>query len=220
MTTSSNPPVEMWAVKDLIPYEKNAKKHPPEQIASLARSIDELGWTSLIVVDRDGVIIAGHGRRLAAIELKRTHVPVIVRRDLDKAAADALRLADNKNVSNDYDQALIQEAVAALNLDGFDVSVIGFSDRELEAMTADMAVVSTDFLVEDVGLAVEEQKAENVAKVEATEKGDAPVAEAFGFKRVPVPAARRIKALMALLEEETGKKGLEALLAHAAELGA
>src|SRR5205809_514023 len=65
MTTTDKPEVEVWEIEKILPYEKNAKKHPPEQVKTLANSIRQRGWTSLIVVDKDGYVIAGHGRRLA-----------------------------------------------------------------------------------------------------------------------------------------------------------
>ena len=214
MTMTSKPEIEFWAVADLKPYPKNAKRHSPDQVAKLAKSIGKLGWTALIVIDRDGVIITGHGRRLAAIHMGAVKVPVICRRDLSPEEADALRLADNRISSTDYDQGLLQEELARLAADGFEMEVMGFDARELDFLTADLAEVSASMFVDDVSEAVEDQKRSNAEKVAAVEESDTPVGEALGFKRVTVRQSRRIKAFIAALEEETGETGIEALLAH------
>ena len=87
---STNHKIELWDLDKIVPYAANAKKHPPDQVRKLATAITKFGWTQPIVVAGNGEIIAGHGRRLAAIQLGLAKVPVICRRDLTKAEADAL----------------------------------------------------------------------------------------------------------------------------------
>ncbi|WP_416663388.1 phage tail protein [Acinetobacter baumannii] len=84
----------MWIVDDVKPYELNAKIHSEEQVAKIAESIARFGWDQPIVVDKNGVIIKGHGRRLAAIKLGLIEVPVLVRDDLNEEQVKAARLAD------------------------------------------------------------------------------------------------------------------------------
>ena len=96
----TNLQVAMWSVEKLIPYARNARTHSDEQIAQVAASIVEFGWTSPILVGGDGVIIAGHARLLAARKLKMTEVPVIVLGHLSEAQRRALVLADNKLALN------------------------------------------------------------------------------------------------------------------------
>ncbi|MFH3639762.1 ParB/Srx family N-terminal domain-containing protein, partial [Acinetobacter baumannii] len=81
-------------VDDVKPYELNAKIHSEEQVAKIAESIARFGWDQPIVVDKNGVIIKGHGRRLAAIKLGLIEVPVLVRDDLNEEQVKAARLAD------------------------------------------------------------------------------------------------------------------------------
>ena len=88
---SNSPVIEIWDIKDLVPYEMNAKKHPQDQVEKLATAITKFGWTQPIVVWNNGEIIAGHGRRLAALHLGMKKVPVVVRSDLSKVEADALQ---------------------------------------------------------------------------------------------------------------------------------
>lgn len=217
MTTESHVSIEIWPIEDLVPHPKNAKKHPPEQIEKLAKLITQLGWSQPIVVDADKVIIAGHGRRLAALKLGLKKVPVIWRRDLTKAQADALRLADNRSVSNDYDTDLLKGEIIRLDELGFDLSFTGFDAAELDFLTNDLAKMADDVFVEDVGEAVEEQRQENAGKTAAMDETASPVVDALGFKRVTIAQSRELRGYMTRIEASTGKKGAEALLAHLGE---
>lgn len=214
--SEANRNIELWDVSDLIPYEANAKKHPPEQVEKLARSIRAFGWTQPIVVWENGEIIAGHGRRLAALKLGMVKVPVIVRRDLTKAEADALRLADNRVTSTDYDQAAIQEELRRLTseLAGTEIEMgdLGFDEKELNFSLADLGDINDEFFVEDITEAVEEQKAGNEKTIETTDEIAAPIADAFGFKRLTIAQSREIRDYMGKIEIATGKTGAEAVI--------
>lgn len=204
--------IELWPINDLKPYEGNAKIHDHTQIETLARLIDVHGWTQPIVVDRDGVIIAGHGRRLAAIHLGRKTVPVVVRRDLTKDQADALRLADNRISSQLYDTDMIQKELARLAETDMDLSNLGFDEKELEFLTSDLGEINVDSMVDDINEAVETQKSENAQKVQELDEKVAPLADAFGFRHANVAQTRRIRQFMIKIENETGKRGIEALM--------
>lgn len=216
-----------WAVDKLIPYERNAKKHSDEQVKALAKLIATKGWTQPLVIEKDGTIIAGHGRRLAAILLGLKKVPVVVRDDLTKLEAQALRLSDNRVTSTEYDTSLmnldIQEI--AIGLEGIDDLkiddlLIGFSDHELNFNTTDLGAMNDEAFIDNVGAAVEGQKTANDAKVKEIDEGAGlPVAEALGFKRVTPDQSRRIRAWLGRLEEETKLKGVEALMNFLGEFG-
>lgn len=90
-------------LSELKPYEKNAKKHPAEQVEHIANSLREFGWKQPIVIDRDNVIIAGHGRLLAALSLGWITAPCIYADDLTEDQIKAFRLADNKTAESDWD---------------------------------------------------------------------------------------------------------------------
>ena len=211
--------VVLWPIGKIKPYAKNAKIHTAEQVADLAKSISKFGWTSPIVVDVDGVIIAGHGRYAAAQLLGLVTVPLIHRDDLTKAEANALRLADNRVASTLYDTEMIQIELLDLAESGFDMSVIGFSDKELAFMTEDMDALNSDVFVEDVGAAVETQKAENVEAVKAVDEQTASTGEAFGFKKLTVAQTRRVQVFMGRIEAETKTSGAAALMAFFDEFG-
>ena len=130
--------VERREIADLIPYAANSRTHSDTQVAQIAASIREFGWTNPILVSGDGTIIAGHGRLLAARQLGMGEVPVIVLDHLSEAQRKALVIADNKLALNaGWDEGLLSTELAGLNELGFDLSVIGFSTDELSALLAD-----------------------------------------------------------------------------------
>jgi ParB-like chromosome segregation protein Spo0J len=92
--------VERWKIDRLIPYARNARTHDEAQVAQIAASIREWGWTVPVLVDEQGTIIAGHGRVLAARKLGYTEVPVMVARGWSEAQRRAYVLADNKLAEN------------------------------------------------------------------------------------------------------------------------
>lgn len=114
-------------VEELKPYEKNAKEHPKKQVESIARSIQEFGFNQPIVVDKDNVIIVGHGRLLAGKKLGLTEVPVMKLTNLTPEQVNAYRLADNKLNESDWDMKLVVEELRELDSAGFDIEVTGFS---------------------------------------------------------------------------------------------
>lgn len=206
-------PIELWEVDKLVPYAKNAKKHPPEQIKKLVAAIKEFSWTQPIIIDGNGVIIIGHGRRLAAIEMGLKRVPVVCRRDLSPAQVNALRLSDNRVTSTEYDMSLVQDELRDLLDMDFDLSVIGFDDRELEFSTDDLSQINNEFFVEDIGTAVQKQKDDNGQAITETDDVAAPVADALGFKRVSIAQSRQIRDIMNRVESRySDKKGAEALI--------
>jgi DNA modification methylase len=129
--------VEWRDPRALAPYGHNAKTHPPEQIAKIAASIAVFGFDQPIVVDGAGVIIKGHARREASLRLGLNRVPVVVRTDLSPAEIQAARIADNKTAESPWDEQLLRVELAALEDDGFDLALTGFSDEELEALLAE-----------------------------------------------------------------------------------
>lgn len=211
--TKIEPKVELWEVERLVPFEKNAKIHTDEQVDTLVGLIKRYGFTQPIVVDADGVIIAGHGRRLAARKMGLKKVPVIVRSDLTKAEADALRLADNQAASTQYDTELVQEELARLNDLDVDLSALGYDEKELEFLTADLGEFDDDAFVDDIAGGVAEQEEENERKTKEFDAEQVPVGKVLGFSRVSRDQARALQAHMDAATAETGKEGVEALLA-------
>ena len=114
----------------LIPYENNTKVHPPEQVDRIAESIRRFGWQQPIVVDRNNVVIIGHGRLFAAKQLLLDTVPVVYADNLTEEEAQALRLADNKTNESPWDFGKLEEELAALSISGVDMTAFGFDDLD------------------------------------------------------------------------------------------
>ena len=130
--------IEKVPIDSLIPYAKNARTHSEDQIDQIANSMREFGWTSPVLVDADGGIIAGHGRLLAAKKVGLSQVPVIRLAHLTEAQRRALVLADNKLALNArWDNQLLAEEIRMLDSEQFDLSVIGFSLDEIENLTVE-----------------------------------------------------------------------------------
>jgi len=124
--------IEFWELDKIKPYEKNAKEHPKHQIEKIADSIKEFGFNQSIVIDKEGVIIVGHGRLEAAKLLGMDKVPVVIA-ELTEEQAKAYRLADNKLNESDWDMDLVIEELKGLELAGFDIELTGF-DVDLLSM--------------------------------------------------------------------------------------
>jgi DNA modification methylase len=132
-TTKFYNKLEMWDLKKLIPYDKNPRLHTGEQIEQICESIHEFGFTNPILVDSDNGIIAGHGRLEAAKKLRLKKVPVIVLDGLSDSQRRAYIIADNKLALNaSWDDDLLAQELEALTEDGFDTSLIGFDENEIE----------------------------------------------------------------------------------------
>ncbi|PZW41820.1 DNA modification methylase [Humitalea rosea] len=135
-------------VAELRPHAGNARVHSAEQLEQIKASMLAFGFTNPLLVDEDGVLIAGHGRLEAASALGMTKVPVIVLRHLSAAQKEALRLADNRIAENaTWDQALLRDALAAVQaVPDIDLAALGFSADELTAIlaAADEAVIDGD----------------------------------------------------------------------------
>jgi len=127
--------IVLRSVEDLIPYVNNSRKHSDEQVAQIAASIKEFGWTNPILVDGDKGIIAGHGRLMAARKLKMKEVPTIELKHLTDTQRKALIIADNKLALNaDWDNELLTIELNELLADGFALDLLGFSVDEIQAL--------------------------------------------------------------------------------------
>jgi len=122
-------------VTALIPYAKNSRTHDDAQVAQIAASIKEFGWTNPILIDGDKGIIAGHGRLMAARKLKMDKVPVIELSGMTDAQKKAYVIADNRLALNaGWDNAMLTIELKDLEDEGFDLSLTGFDDSELDAL--------------------------------------------------------------------------------------
>jgi len=122
-------------VSELIPYVNNSRTHSDEQVAQIAASIKEFGWTNPILIDEESSIIAGHGRLMAARKLGMDKVPCIHVKNLTEAQKKALIIADNKLALNaGWDNDLLKLELENLQELGFDLDILGFNADELSAL--------------------------------------------------------------------------------------
>ena len=125
----------MRELAQLVPYPGNARKHSDAQVAQIAASIREFGWTRPVLIDEDNSILVGHGAVLGGLKLGHTHAPCIVIDGLTKAQRRLYRITDNKLALNsEWDYALLVPELE--ELDGeIELTLSGFSQEELEKLS-------------------------------------------------------------------------------------
>jgi len=137
--------VERRSVESLIPYARNARTHSDEQVAQIAASIKDWGWTTPVLVDETGQIIAGHGRVMAARKLGIDEIPVMVASGWSEAQRRAYVLADNQLAANaGWDMDLLKVELGDLGEAGFDLDLIGFSGDMLAGLLEEQTEGLTD----------------------------------------------------------------------------
>jgi DNA modification methylase len=129
--------VERWPLDRLIPHARNARTHSEDQVAEIAASIAEFGFVNPVLIGDDGVMVAGHGRVLAARKLGLTAVPVIVLAHLTPTQRRALMIADNRIGENSsWDEEMLAAELAALRNEDVDLGLLGFDESEIDRLLA------------------------------------------------------------------------------------
>ena len=129
--------VERWPLDRLIPHARNARTHSEDQVAQIAGSIAEFGFVNPVLVGDDGVIVAGHGRVLAARKLGLAEVPVIVLSHLTSIQRRALMIADNRIAENGgWNDEMLGAELAALRDEDLDLALLGFDETEIDRLLA------------------------------------------------------------------------------------
>lgn len=145
MAGQENYQIEWRDVASLLPYARNSRTHSDAQVAQIAASIKEFGWTNPVLVDGDGTIIAGHGRLMAARKLGMTKAPVIRLEHLTEAQKRAYVIADNQLAMNaGWDNEMLKVEIGELALGDFDLSLLGFDDKVLAGLLAEETEGLTD----------------------------------------------------------------------------
>lgn len=221
MTKKFTPKIEMRPIDQVKPYDRNAKIHTESQVEDLAKVIKSQGWDVPIVVDKDGVIIKGHGRRLAALHLGLKEVPVVVRSDMTEAQVMAARLSDNRVAFGEFDTEMIQDelrAIQSMEDSLVQIDELGFSAKELDMMLGELDAMAPEVFEDgdvDAGPTPAGPKTEDAAAPSAStpdkpsDEGKA-IHEVLGFKRLPTAYERAAVKFMAFAEAETGETGPEA----------
>ncbi len=127
--------VEMLNVTDLREYPQNPRTIPQSAVDAVAKSIEAFGFRNPVLVDKDGVIVAGHTRIRAAKQLGLTSVPCIRIEDLTPEQVKAYRIADNQTGTlTSFDDGLLMQELSGLVADDFDLSALGFNANELRKL--------------------------------------------------------------------------------------
>lgn len=139
MKTSFAAAVEMWPIERLKPHPGNARTHSEEQIAQLVASFGQYGVTHPFLADENDIILAGHGKHLAARRVGMVELPVIVLRGLTELQKRAYLIADNQIALNaDWDQQKLRSELEALEKELFDLPELGFGPQELDRILFDL----------------------------------------------------------------------------------
>lgn len=147
MQAGNKSQIEQVAIDTLIPYARNSRTHSDEQVAQVAASIREFGFTNPVLIDSDGGIIAGHGRVLAARKLQLKEVPCIRLSHLTETQKKAYIIADNSLALNSgWNDELLGLELNSLHDEGFDMGLVGFNAAELsKLMGFDMPLDESEF---------------------------------------------------------------------------
>lgn len=192
--------IQMFPVANIKEYEKNTKLHTDEQVESLSKMISEFGFDVPIVLDKDHVIIKGHGRTLAAKKLGLNTVPVIIRDDLTDDQVKAARISDNRVAIGDMDIDNLKDELATLNLDMLQMT--GFDERELSKLINELDDINEDVFVTDLDEAINDQNEENESNIENADSEDVSLNKAFGFKSISVSTKRNLNNFLAKLMDQ------------------
>jgi len=145
ITTAKNIEIETLQTADLIPYARNTRTHSEAQVAQIAGSIREFGFTNPVLIDGENGIIAGHGRVMAAQKLGLDKVPCIRLGYLTETQKRAYIIADNKLALNaGWDEEMLALELSELKDEDFDLSLIGFDESELADLMAETTEGETD----------------------------------------------------------------------------
>lgn len=209
------PEIVMKPVAWLKPYGANAKLHPDDEVKRLASTIKRFGWDQPIVVEADGTIIKGHGRRLAAISLGLAEVPVLIRADLTKAEADAARIADNAAFGMRYDTRMMQDELKRI-MDAapeFDLDDLALTEKDKTLLMAQLDQANDAVVIIDTAAEIDRVKEEEAERIAAADGETVAIAKALGFGKITKTQERTLVGFMAEAEEATGKTGVEAFIA-------
>lgn len=209
--------IQAWSLDQLKPAENNHKRHTEESTAKLAKSMADIGQIQPVIVDKDGEIIAGHGRWMAAQKLGWSKIKVI-QLPVDRATAIKARIADNLMSNQNIDHEKLATELNEL------VALIGEEDQDLGALDLGVMIIddalaglhdmrqSDDFGISKEAFSsnilqdVEEFTREGEEKMAAAAAAETPIRRVFGFANVNMEQARIIKDFMTQVMHETGRE--------------
>ncbi len=185
--------VEMMAVKDIKPFERNAKKHDETQIKNVMESIKQFGFAQPLAVDKDNVLIIGHCRLIACKRLKMDKVPVVKMDELTQEQVDKLRLLDNKLNESEWDFDLLAEDIPTLDFSDFDIDwglAVNIEDIDQEILNPEEPIAkelneANNYIVLEFNTETDWEEAQRVFRLERVQTADKnPKIRRFGIGRV------------------------------------
>ncbi|MBE0438055.1 MAG: ParB N-terminal domain-containing protein [Methylomicrobium sp.] len=193
---------ELVSIDAPIPYEFNSKVHSEEQIRRLMASISTEGLSNPILLDKDMMIIAGHGRLEACKRLGMKFVRVKIRSDLNEQAVKRLRIADNQTTSTEYDTDLLKLELEQIDLEGVFAESLGFDEKSLKKMISDFTEIDTDALSKNLDEDIDEQIKQGDYDIKIADDKKISVISALGFKSISVSAGKKVGRFIAGLQDE------------------
>ena len=214
MSEVEEPGFQLWSTEELKPYERNAKRHPEEQINGIVESIKNFGWkANPVEVTKDGTIVNGHGRWMATKQLGLDRIPVVVIEGLSESEVKAYRLAHNRVAEGGNDANILTMELTELMGDGLDMSLY-FNDRELQFSLEDMGELDVSALSSDLASQIDAAAGDTQGLIDSEddlEFNGMSVTRTLGFSKTNTTQQRSLKRLLMVAESETGDKGAEAL---------
>lgn len=215
-------PVEDTEFDKILAYPKNHKKHSKEQVEKLQKSIMQLGLMDPIIVDKDGFIIAGHGRFLAITKMRKEDperfkvVPVKWARHLSEPEAIAARIASNKLSSNDYDVDILQSELDTLSASDIDIDIpdVLLETKEIDMFSDDMGDLNFGAITEDLDKELSDQEEANEEAVADASADDVSISKILGYSKVPSKYVKTIDRFIAVVNSESEAEGIDALVTH------
>lgn len=199
--------IQAWTLDRLTPAENNHKKHTDESTAKLAKSLADIGQIQPVVVDKDGEIIAGHGRWMAAQKLGWDKIKVI-QIPVDRATAIKARIADNLMSNQSIDSnALMREWNELLDLDedvSLDTLIAEDGHKDLLNVVDKIEISEAD-LMDNALESIDAFSKEGEEKADIISTTDTPLRSVFGFSNVKPRHARVLKDFMGMVIQETGE---------------
>ena len=206
-------PVEYISPHDLVPFPGNAKLHDDEQIEKIAESIRRYSFSNAkaIEIDKDNVIINGHGRTLAAMKLGLSEVPVARITNLSDDEIRAYRLSDNEVAKSGYDTAKLVEEMEYLQNET-DQDLLGiFSERDLQFALDDLGEIDLEAMTADISADVERHASSTAEHIAEEDYKEFTIGKVLGFGKCNASQQRAISLLMRHAEQVTDETGAEAL---------
>lgn len=195
-------PIQLMRIDIPIPYHLNSKIHDESNIKMLMASISTSRLNNPIIVDKDMVIIAGHGRLEAMKRLDKKFIEVRVFAHLTKQEANIARIADNKTVSVDYDSSTLRLELQEIDLSEVDAAALGFEAMELEKIIVVYDEIDKSAFTQDLNADVDSQSKEAEHDIKKADLKLVPVINGLGFKVVTIDATRKIARFVATLQEQ------------------